>query len=165
VGGFLDLGLRTGLLGFDLEGRKAVLYNGGTERCSGSSVQFVAEAVRVLLMLKDEEVKNRRVNAVEIEYTGKELLGVVKEVVGGTWSVEHVAGEELVRRGTVASAEGKAREAYLNFIVKLNFDGEGAALLKDGLRFGEELEVCLKRHSLEDIVKEVAGDIEGAVVV
>lgn len=164
VGGFLDLGLQSGLLGFDLRRRKAVLYDHGTEGTCGSSVGFVAEAVVAALRMPEGEIRNRRVHAVEVEYSGREILRALEEVTGEMWSVEEKGGEELVRRGTKALGDGRAREAYLDFIVKLNYDGEGAAMLGDGLQFGEGF--GLKRRSLFEIVKEVVGkagkvDVEG----
>ncbi|KAJ9498899.1 hypothetical protein LTR99_005019 [Exophiala xenobiotica] len=155
TGGFLDWGIKSGMLGFDLAQRAAVLYDGGQHKVTACTVSFVAEAILTALRMPNEKTANKRLYVAEVEYTGEELLRTIELASGDKWTATQLSTESAKENGMKLQAEGNLRAAYLNFARALNFDGCGAADLRSGLEFGRELEVDLQRRSLSDIVRSV----------
>jgi uncharacterized protein YbjT (DUF2867 family) len=155
TGGFLDWGIKSGMLGFDLAQRAAVLYDGGQHKVTACTVGFVAEAILTALRMPNEKMANKRLYVAEVEYTGEELLRTIELASGDKWTATQLSTESAKDNGMKLQAEGNLRAAYLNFARALNFDGCGAADLRSGLEFGRELEVDLQRRSLSDIVRSV----------
>ncbi|KAK5452149.1 hypothetical protein LTS15_007213 [Exophiala xenobiotica] len=155
TGGFLDWGIKSGMLGFDLAQHAAVLYDGGQHKVTACTVRFVAEAILTALRMPNEKTANKRVHVAEVEYTGEELLRTIKLASGDKWIVTQLSTESVKENGMKLQAQGNLRAAYLDFARALNFDGCGAADLRSGLEFGRELEVDLQRRSLSDIVRSV----------
>jgi uncharacterized protein YbjT (DUF2867 family) len=149
-GGWLDWGLETGFLGFDLKKQEATLYDGGTAMATGCTMGFVAEAVGAVLRMPEAETRNRRIRIAEVRYSGKLLLGALEEKTGSGWIVRDVSTEQALEDGRKALERRDARAAYVGHVLKLNFDGSGVADFPEGLTWGEGL----ARKRLEEIVEE-----------
>ena len=156
VGGFLDLGLKSGFMGFDIANHQAKLYDDGAHKTTGSTLAFIAQAVVTVLQIPRDRTRNRRIHAVEVEYSGQELLAAFEQETGRKWTVERISTDELKDRFRRALAEGNKRAAYLSLVMGLNFDGSGAANLTSGLTFGEDF--GLRRRSLADVVRQVVDE-------
>lgn len=153
TGGFLDWGIKSGMLGFDLAQHAATLYDGGQHKVTACTVSFVAKAILTALRMPTEKTANKRLYVAEIEYSGEELLRTIELASGGKWSVTQLSTESAKENGMKLQAQGNMRGAYLNLARALNFDGCGAAHLRSGLEFGKEVD--LQRRSLFDIVRGV----------
>lgn len=155
TGGFLDWGIKTKMLGFDLKNKTARLYDHGRNTVTACTTRFVAEAVVVALqMMHVEQVKNKRLPVAEVEYTGRDLLRTLESATGEKqWRVEDISTESARQKGKELLAAGDPRGAYLNFATALNFDGCGAANLTTGLEFGSGY--GLRRRTLDEVVRDV----------
>ncbi|KAJ9610701.1 hypothetical protein H2200_005478 [Cladophialophora chaetospira] len=153
TGGFLDWGIENGMLGFDIAGRKARLYDRGRNKVTASTLRFVADAVVAAMQMPDEEIRNKRLYVAELEYTGQELLETFQMATGEKWGVVNTSTKDAEEQGRRLQGEGDARGAYLNSVLALNFNGCGAAILSSGLQFGQGVD--LQRSSLPDIVRDV----------
>jgi hypothetical protein len=146
------------MLGFNSATDTAKLYDHGEHKVTACTVPFVAAAVVAALQMPEEQVSNQRIHVAEVEYTGRELLGVFERGTGQKWDVQDISTDALRKMGRQALAEGNARGAYLNFALTLNFDGSGASTLSEGLNFGQGY--GLHRRSLVDVVRDVLGPSE-----
>jgi uncharacterized protein YbjT (DUF2867 family) len=149
-GGTLDWWFENGNLGLDMKRKKAILYDGGEKEVTGSTTDFIAQCVGAVVQMDQEQTKNKRIRIAEVKYSGKKLLKVFEEVTGEKWEVQEKSTNVLLNEGREAGAKGDMRGFYLGNILKLNFDGEGAAFFEEGLSFGDGL---VQRRSLTDIVK------------
>ncbi|KAL4944878.1 hypothetical protein BDV06DRAFT_219934 [Aspergillus oleicola] len=156
---FLDDNGAMEWLGFDIRARRATLYDGGKHKATGCSIGFLGDVFALVLVAwmdgdgnGDElEVRNKRIRVAEVEYCGLELLALFEEVMGEKWSVvEDVSSAESLRRSSEAEGRGEMRKSFLAHVLRLNYDGSGAAHLVDGLSWGGDR---LRRRSLRDIVK------------
>jgi uncharacterized protein YbjT (DUF2867 family) len=152
-GAILDWWFENGTLGVDMKGKKVTLYDGGEKQVTGSTTDFIANCVGAVVRLAPETTKNRRIRIAEVTYSGLEILRAFKEVTGEKWEVEEKSTDSLLVEGKKAGARGDMRGFYLGNILKLNFDGEGAAFFQEGLSFGDK---PVERRSLKDIVKAAA---------
>ena len=146
----MDWWFENGNLGLDVNGKKATLYDGGEKEATGSTTDFIAQCVGAVVRMNQEQTKNKRIRIAEVRYSGKKLLEAFEEVTGEKWEVEEKSKNALLNEGREAGAKGDMRAFYLGNILKLNFDGEGAAFFERGLDFGDGL---VQRRSLTDIVK------------
>ncbi|KAL4791186.1 hypothetical protein BDV19DRAFT_313634 [Aspergillus venezuelensis] len=151
---FLDDDYAMEWLGFDIRAKKATLYDGGQYRATGCSIGFLGHVFALVLVDWMDENKlgvlNQRIRVAEVEYTGLEILGLFEETMGEKWSVvEDVSSAESLRRSAEAEGRGELRKSFLAHVLRLNYDGSGAAHLADGLSWGGDR---LQRRSLRDIV-------------
>ena len=156
VGAFLDSGLQNGFLGFNLSTTTATLFDEGVHKATGSTLAFVGRAVRSIIQMPLAGPKYQRVQVAEVEYSGQELLKLLEQYTGKSWTRVDVSAEELKRKGDEASRVGDLRAAYVNYVLMLNFNGCGAGYLSEGLRFGEP---DIERESLQSIVERVSRTI------
>jgi hypothetical protein len=150
TGAILDWWFENGDLGVDIRGRKVVLYDGGEKKATGVTTDFIAECVGAVVRMSAEATKNRRIRIAEVEYDGRELLRVFEEVSGEKWDVEEKDTESLLEDGKKAGRRGDMRGFYVGHILRLNFDGEGAAFFEEGFKHGGEF---VTRRTLKEIVK------------
>ncbi|KAL4959451.1 uncharacterized protein BDV14DRAFT_10622 [Aspergillus stella-maris] len=151
---FLDDDYAMEWLGFDIRARKATLYDGGRNKATGCSIGFLGDVYALVLVdWMDGNglgVINQRTRVAEAEYTGLEILGLFEEIMGEKWSVvEDVSSAESLRRSAEAEGKEGLRKSFLAHVLRLNYDGSGAAHLADGLSWGGNR---LRRRSLRDIV-------------
>ena len=94
-GHFFDYGLRSGLLQFDLEARRARILDGGAIRWSATTLATVATAV-VRVLQREDETRNRMLYIQSFCVTQNEVLGSLERATGQKWEVEHVDSEEFI---------------------------------------------------------------------
>lgn len=152
TGGLLDWGVETGFIGFDVRRCEARLFDAGANKATGCTAQFVGEAVRTVVGMPAERTRNRRVRVAEVGYDGKRVLEALERTTGRKWTVRHVSTDEVLADGRRALVEGDAWAAYVGHVLKLNFDGSGAAYFEDGLEWDREGEFAMERKTLDEIV-------------
>ena len=154
-GPFVDYCLETGFWPFDIEGKKATLYDGGEVRRTGCSLKFAGECVAAALSSGEVETKNERVRISEVEYTGKAILEVLEKETGKEWKVEQKPSSDLLREEDDLIEKGNSTEAYFAFVVRGNFDQGSAGLLLNGFDRFKEQGLNVFRRSLVDVIKDV----------
>jgi nucleoside-diphosphate-sugar epimerase len=82
---FLDSGLTNGFIA-DVPNHKANLYDGGERPFSATKLDTIGRAV-VTLLQHLEETKNRAVYIQDVATTQKEVIDIVKEKDGQSWSI------------------------------------------------------------------------------
>ncbi|KAK6373459.1 hypothetical protein LTS17_008479 [Exophiala oligosperma] len=105
TGAFLDWGLSNGFLGFDIEARRAKVYDSGDEHWTGTKLPTIGLAV-ARLFKTPEKVKNRFIYIYSTRTSQNEILRAFETATGKKWDVEHVkfddevaAGQELMKQG------------------------------------------------------------------
>jgi uncharacterized protein YbjT (DUF2867 family) len=153
----VDWWLENGDLGLDIKRKRVTLYDGGEKDVTGSSTDFIAQCVGAVVRMDPDATKNRRIQIAEVRYSGREMLKAFEEVTGEKCEVEEKTTDLRFEEARKAGAKSDMRGAYLGNILKLNFDGEGAAFFKEGLSFGDEL---VERRGLKDIVKTAVLELD-----
>lgn len=98
-------GLSNGFLGFDIEARRAKVYDSGDEHWTGTKLPTIGLAV-ARLFKTPEKVKNRFIYIYSTRTSQNEILRAFETATGKKWDVEHVkfddevaAGQELMKQG------------------------------------------------------------------
>lgn len=172
TGGFLDWGIKSGMLGFDLAQHAATLYDGGQHKVTACTVSFVAKAILTALRMPTEKTANKRLYVAEVEYSGEELLRTIELASGGKWSVTQLGTESAKENGMKLQAQGNMRGAYLNLARALNTSTDAELHTSDldwssarkstfnGAAFSTLFEVLLMRikHRMDTSVLEDCHD-------
>lgn len=133
-GHFFDTGFREhrGLLGIDVEKRKAFLYDSGGKKWSASTRERIGEAVVRILRAEGEKgewVRNRLVYVQSFCVSQSEVLDVIGEVLDvGGWEVEEPDSGELIeelKRRVEETGDGKAREQLVGVMGIVDADWRG----------------------------------------
>lgn len=111
----------------DIGRKRVTLHDGGEKVVTGSTTNFIARCVGAVVRMDPKTTKNRRIRISEVMYSEKEMLRALEEVTGEKWEVKETSKDLLLAEGREAGARGDMRSFYLGHILKLNFDGEGAA--------------------------------------
>lgn len=141
------------LWGYDLENRKAMLWDGGEHVCTGSTLQFTGRCVAAVLRMPEEETRNKRIRIAECEYSGKACVEALQEVMDEGWTTEEQSLEQMDGRIGEAMQKGDEMQAYLLWVVKWNFSGASLARYDEGLRWNREGEFEVPRMSLKEMMK------------
>lgn len=95
-GHFLDYGLRSGLLQFDLENRKALIYDGGNVKFSATTLPTIGLAV-VRVLQEEEESRNRMLYIQSVCVSQNEVLASLGLLSGEKWQAKHVSSDAYIK--------------------------------------------------------------------
>jgi len=150
TGVFLDWGLYTGFVGFDLAKKSAVIYDEGKHRFSGATLKTITEGVRGVL-LHPAETRNRSVKIVDATTTQLEELALLEKYTATKWTITHKATAQMKKEGHEAWERGDFNTAEPLIILPFVYGGEGACTFEEN---DNEL-LGVIPISLEHIVKTV----------
>ena len=152
TGGLIDWALDHGFGGIGLNQRKLTLFDKGVNSCTACTTVFVAQAVSAIVQMPRAETRNQRIKIAEVQYTGLQLLDALEHATGTQWAVRHISATQALDDGRKALEQGDVRGAYVGHVLKLNFDGNGAADFPEGLSWNSTGDFRVTRKSLGDIV-------------
>ena len=148
-GHFFDYGLKSGLLQFDIEARKARILDGGEIKWSATTIETIATAV-VRVLQKEDETKNRMLYIQSFCVTQNEVLKSLERVTGQSWQIENVDSDEYIREAKVRldQRDPKARVDLVSALGLVDANWEG----KDDFA---NLLLGLKTEDLDQVVRKV----------
>ena len=159
-GHFFDYGLGSGLLGFDVRGRKVRLFDGGRGSWSASTLGLVAGSVVGVLRTEEEGTRNRLLYVQSVRTSQVDVLEMLEGLTGERWEREVVDSREYIeqqRRIYDGKREGDKAEARENIVMVAGLiDGDWTER-KD---FANEL-LGLKEEDLNDVIRRALQDLEG----
>lgn len=150
-GHFFDYGLKSGLLQFDLNGRKARIFDGGEVKWSATTIETIATAV-VLVLQKEDETRNRMLYIQSFCVTQNEVLRSLERATGQDWQVEHLKSEEYVqaikREIDQDPGNDEAGENLVSVVGIVDANWEAKDDFANGL-------LGLKNENLDEVIKRV----------
>ncbi|CAF3099637.1 unnamed protein product [Rotaria socialis] len=158
TGAFLDRGLDSGFLCFDLVNHSATLYDEGKHLVSGTLLKNLGKAI-VAILHHPELTLNKRIYIADATFTQQEVLVLLEKYTSTKWTVKHTTTEETLKQGQEEWTRGNFLDAYIAFILGLIYNGEGACDFEDKTH---NKALGLERVSLEQIVNEAVQRVEAA---
>lgn len=156
TGHFFDYGLRTELLGFDLEKGKAMIFDGGGDRWSTSTVGQIGRAVAAVLEKDDESTANRILLVQSFCVTQLEVLEAIESVRG---SKSKLTRKEVRSKEYIEEKGREVEKGDLESVEELvAVLGIKRANWKGKEEFANEL-LGLEEENLEDVVAEILRDM------
>ena len=95
-GHFFGYGLKSGLLQYNLQTRKALIFDDGDVKWSSTMLETIALAV-VRVLQRDEETENRMLYIQSVCVSQNEVLKSLKRLSGQNGQVEHISSEKYIR--------------------------------------------------------------------
>ena len=150
TGVFLDWGFDNGFLGFDIPNHSALLYDGGKNRTSGTTLPNVAKAV-VGVLRRPELTLNKRIFIADATITQQEALGLFEKYTNAKWTVKNVSIDDTRKKAAENLATGNFPQAFAGYIMVLAYSDSKANIF-EGKTSNKDLGV--PTLSLDQIVKE-----------
>ena len=126
VGGFFDWTFKfPGLMGWDLTGRKATVFDGGDVEYEETNVAQIGRAVAAALSADHvEQTKNTYIYINSFTITQNQVLAILEELTGDKFTVSHETKVDLARKGLEAfkhatSAEKSREGDYISGSLEL----------------------------------------------
>ncbi|EXJ92009.1 hypothetical protein A1O3_00559 [Capronia epimyces CBS 606.96] len=143
-------------LGFDFVNRKAIIYDSGTERFTGTTMNGIANAV-VGALKHPQEVANRHLHVRSVETCQNELLAAVEEVTGEKWPVAHETTKDLLEKGRAKLAKGERGWVLDLIVAQLLEEGSGRSIVVTQ----DKADNGLLEMPKEDVLGMVRGILKG----
>lgn len=140
-------------LGFDTANRKAIIYDSGTERFTGTTMAGIGAAV-VGVLKHEEETRNKYLLVRSVETCQNELLDAFQAATGDKWDVQHDTVTELLARGRQKLSVGD-RGWVLDLIVgQLLEEGKQRSVIADDKTAANKM-LEIPDENVTDMVKAV----------
>ncbi|EXJ89938.1 hypothetical protein A1O3_03005 [Capronia epimyces CBS 606.96] len=164
TGPFIDWGIANGFLGFDLQARRAKIYDTGDEIWTGTKVSTIGVAVARLLR-KPDQVKNQYIHIYSVRTSQNQILAALEAVTAkvteaatttnsqSAWEVERVTMEDEIARGRKMMEDGNRLGAVPLILSYFFRPGMGPDYSRDVEAANALLDLPTER--IEDIVGEV----------
>ncbi|KAM0345020.1 hypothetical protein ACHAPU_006904 [Fusarium lateritium] len=123
VGPFLDMNMKSGLWGFDIENRKATIWTGAVGKVNASSIAHTGHATAAVLSLPDEDLARYRNKAFYVpscHLTQRELLEAVQNATGTTdknWEVKHQEIKDALKDCNAKIQQGDSVAPFAKFFL------------------------------------------------
>ncbi|CAF1183143.1 unnamed protein product [Rotaria magnacalcarata] len=150
TGAFLDWGLDTGFLGFDIANRMVTLYDQGKHLVSGMILKNLGKTI-VAILHQPQLTLNKRIYIADATFTQQDILALFEKYTNVKWAVKHATTEETLKNAEEAWANGNILNGYIGFILGLAYSGKGACDFEDKIN---NQDLGLERVSLEQAIKE-----------
>ncbi|KAF9875304.1 NmrA-like family protein [Colletotrichum karsti] len=126
VGPFFDWSFGNGLLGLDVKNKTATIFDSGNEPFSPSSLAFIGKSVAGMLK-NPEATANKYITTASFTTSQRELLKIVEEETGSTFTVKNVKTSDLEKIADEKLAKGDF-SAFVQLLQQYVFgDGNGHA--------------------------------------
>ncbi|KAH0043251.1 NAD(P)-binding protein, partial [Aureobasidium melanogenum] len=93
------------MMGFDVRNHKAIIYDEGSEKFTGTTLEGIGEAV-VGTLRNPAATANRFLKVQSIQTCQNELLDAFEKVTGENWEVTRTTSKELIESGKADFAAG-----------------------------------------------------------
>lgn len=149
TGPFLDWGLKSGFLGFNIPARTAEIYGGGTARWSGTNLSTVGHAM-VSLLKTPSVSSNQHAYISSVTTTQNEILAILEQEAGTKYQVENISIQALLDDGKAKLAKGDY--SGVPQLIKAHLYGGGEGNDFEGT---VDKELGLGREDLGEVVRHV----------
>ena len=151
TGHFFDYGLKTELLGFDVEKGTMLQFDDGEKPWSASTVDQIGRAV-VKVLEHEDKTANKMILVQSFVVTQKQVQKAIESVTGKSLKVEKLNGKKYMldesAKGAAGDAEAIEAAVCVMGILRSYWEGDEA--------FANEL-LGLEEEDLDEVVKSVLG--------
>lgn len=122
----LFIGLVTQFLGFDLQNKKAFLYNGGTLRWHSTTIASIGDAV-VGILSSPDTTRNRYLRVHDFHVNQLDILFILEEETRTKWTIVDIDIDVLAREAITRIQAGEITEDNIYTIFKAATFGKSSA--------------------------------------
>ncbi|MCJ1247105.1 hypothetical protein MMC30_004316 [Trapelia coarctata] len=154
TGQFFDWGIESGFLGFDVQARRAKIWDDGTARWSATNFATVGLAVKNALLMS-EKTANRYLFTASHTHSSNEVLAAFEKATGEKWDVTRINGEDKTRKAQELFAKGDENGGYTLILTSSFVSGYGNDFTAETKLDNELLGLPEERleHSVDEVLK------------
>ena len=143
------------LMGFDRSTCTAIIYDAGTERFTGTTLEGIGQAAVGVLKHLDATA-NRFVKCRSIETCQNDLLDAYESVTGKKWTVFHNTTKELIKSGKAKHEAGLSGWVLELAVAQLFDEGEARCVVASKEKSDAGL-LGIREETPQEIVSKVQG--------
>ncbi|KAM0237445.1 hypothetical protein ACHAP5_008996 [Fusarium lateritium] len=149
---------RFALMGFDIKNRSAIIYDGGKEHFTGTTLQGIGQSV-VGVLQHPEETANRHVKVFSIKTCQNDLLEAFQKGTGSQWEVKESTTKELIDEGRKKLKEGTGGWPLYLAVAQLYEEGKARCLVAPSWEESDSGLLGLKKETPESLISSVLASI------
>ncbi|KAI1049692.1 hypothetical protein LB505_011849 [Fusarium chuoi] len=161
VGPFLDMNIKSGLWGIDVEKRKAAIWTGAVGKVNTSSVAHTGQATAAVLSLPGRDLsryKNKAFYVPSFHLSQKELLLAVQKVTGTAdqdWDIDYQDVNDALRDCEGKIQEKDATAPFVKFFLTHFREGSGGDFESkvDVSEVKKLCEIGLQKEAVDDVLR------------
>ncbi|RYP71429.1 hypothetical protein DL771_004796 [Monosporascus sp. 5C6A] len=142
------------LMGFNITNNSATIYDSGTEKFTGTTLEGIGQAVVGVLQHPDETA-NRFVRVMSIHTCQNELLEAFQNLTGKQWDVEHSTVKALKESGQAKLKAGTGGWVLPLVVAQLYDEGEACCKVAPSRGESESDLVGVRAETAQDVVAKV----------
>ncbi|KAG9966378.1 NAD(P)-binding protein, partial [Aureobasidium melanogenum] len=165
VKGFTWTGLSTGnpidwamkkfpMMGFDVQNHKAIIYDRGTEKFTGTTLQGIGQAV-VGTLQNSEATANQFLKVQSIQTCQNELLEAFEKVTEEKWEITRTESQELIESGKADFATGSGLWRLKLAVATLYDVGQGRGRVASSRKESDAELLGVKDETADEIVAKL----------
>ncbi|KAJ4051995.1 hypothetical protein NW761_009018 [Fusarium oxysporum] len=161
VGPFLDMNIKSGLWGIDVENRKATIWTGAVGKVNASSVAQTGQATAAVLSLPGQDLsryKNKAFYVPSFHLTQKELLQVFQKATGTAdqdWEIDYQDVNDALKDCNDKIQQKDATAPFVKFFLTHFREGSGGDFESkvDASEVKKLHEIGLQKEAIDDMLK------------
>ncbi|EWY81239.1 hypothetical protein FOYG_15514 [Fusarium oxysporum NRRL 32931] len=161
VGPFLDMNIKSGLWGIDVENRKATIWTGAVGKVNASSVAQTGQATAAVLSLPGQDLsryKNKAFYVPSFHLTQKELLQAFQKATGTAdqdWEIDYQDVNDALKDCNDKIQQKDATAPFVKFFLTHFREGSGGDFESkvDASEVKKLHEIGLQTEAVDDVLK------------
>ncbi|KAF9893252.1 hypothetical protein FE257_011682 [Aspergillus nanangensis] len=142
------------MMGFDTSRCSAVIYDSGTEKFTGTTLEGIGQAV-VGVLQHPEKTANRFVKVRSIMTCQNELLEAFQYITGKRWDVQHASAQALMESGKRKFQAGESGWVLELVVAQLFDEGQARCVVARSREESDSDSLGIVEESPQDIVQKV----------
>lgn len=141
-------------MGFDIKNHKAIIYDDGIERFTGTTLEGIGQAV-VGVLQNPSSTENRFLAVQSIQTCQNELLEAFEKATGEKWRVTSTTSRELIESGKADFQAGAALWRLKLAVATLYDVGQGRGQVAPSREDSDAELLGLKNETADEIVAKL----------
>lgn len=142
------------MMGFDVQNRKAIIYDEGSEGFTGTTLEGIGQAV-VGTLQNPDATANRFLKVQSIQTCQNELLEAFEKVTGKKWEVTRTTSKELIESGQADFATGAGLWRLKLAVATLYDGGQGRGRVASSREESDAELLGVKDETADEIVAKL----------
>ncbi|KAF5001203.1 hypothetical protein FGRMN_1227 [Fusarium graminum] len=142
------------LMGFNIKNRSAIVYDGGKEYFTGTTLEGIGQSV-VGVLQHPEETANQHVKVLSIKTCQNDLLEAFQKATGSQWSVQESTTTGLIETARKKIEEGKGGGNLELAIAQLYENGKARCLIAPSWEESDSRLLELTEETPESLVGSI----------
>ncbi|KAG9707177.1 NAD(P)-binding protein, partial [Aureobasidium melanogenum] len=142
------------MMGFDVQNHKAIIYDKGTEKFTGTTLQGIGQAV-VGTLQNSEATANRFLKVQSIQTCQNELLEAFEKVTEEKWEITRTESQELIESGKADFATGAGLWRLELAVATLYDVGQGRGRVASSRKESDAELLGVKDETADEIVAKL----------